>query len=191
MSLSSCLKDTLLHTFEPLGDGVASPHTRADLRYLQALKERHGIDYDSHASYRFTEKGHLSGRVAAPTALPPLPYLFSMPFRRLPRWLSNLVFTAVLAGGFGLPLADALVFHQVGAWQADVPMLGSPDQAVGHAATCALLGAPSASLHTPCATGRVLALEASAAPRGEPAVRILPRLPVADSRPRAPPVPPA
>jgi catechol 2,3-dioxygenase-like lactoylglutathione lyase family enzyme len=57
MSLNSCLEETLLHTFEPLGDGVASPHTKADLRYIQALKERHGIDYDSHASYRFTEKG--------------------------------------------------------------------------------------------------------------------------------------
>jgi catechol 2,3-dioxygenase-like lactoylglutathione lyase family enzyme len=57
MSLSSCLEETLLHTFEPLGDGVASPHTRADLRHIQQLKAQHGIDYDSHASYRFTEKG--------------------------------------------------------------------------------------------------------------------------------------
>jgi hypothetical protein len=29
MSLSSCLEEILLHTNEPLGDGVASPHTRA------------------------------------------------------------------------------------------------------------------------------------------------------------------
>lgn len=56
MSLSSCLEETLLHTFEPLGDGVASPHTRTDLRYIQELKQRHGIDYDSHASYRFVER---------------------------------------------------------------------------------------------------------------------------------------
>ena len=27
MSLSSLLEETFLHTFEPLGDGVASPHT--------------------------------------------------------------------------------------------------------------------------------------------------------------------
>jgi catechol 2,3-dioxygenase-like lactoylglutathione lyase family enzyme len=56
MSLSSCLEETLLHTFEPLGDGVASPHTRGDLRYIQELKKRHNIDYDSHASYRFVER---------------------------------------------------------------------------------------------------------------------------------------
>ena len=56
MSLTSCLEETLLHTFEPLGDGVASPHTKSDLRYIQELKRKHGIDYDSHASYRFVEK---------------------------------------------------------------------------------------------------------------------------------------
>ena len=56
MSVSGCLEETLLHTFEPLGDGVASPHTKADLRYIQELKRKHGIDYDSHASYRFIEK---------------------------------------------------------------------------------------------------------------------------------------
>jgi catechol 2,3-dioxygenase-like lactoylglutathione lyase family enzyme len=56
MSLSSCLEETLLHTFEPYGDGVASPHTKADLRYIQELKRKHGIDYDSHASYRFVER---------------------------------------------------------------------------------------------------------------------------------------
>lgn len=55
MSVSSCLEETLLHTFEPFGDGVASPHTPGDLRYIQELKRKHGIDYDSHASYRFVE----------------------------------------------------------------------------------------------------------------------------------------
>ena len=55
MSLSSCLEEILLHTNEPLGDGVASPHTRAQLRYIQQLKAKHGIDYDSHGSYRFVE----------------------------------------------------------------------------------------------------------------------------------------
>ncbi len=57
MSVSSCLEEILLHTNEPLGDGVASPHTKADLRYIQRLKARHGIDYDSHGSYRFVERG--------------------------------------------------------------------------------------------------------------------------------------
>lgn len=56
MSVSSCLEETLLHTFEPLGDGVASPHTKAALRHIQELKRKHGIDYDCHASYRFVER---------------------------------------------------------------------------------------------------------------------------------------
>jgi catechol 2,3-dioxygenase-like lactoylglutathione lyase family enzyme len=56
MSLSSCLEETLLHTFEPLGDGVASPHTAGQLRLIQELKRKHGIDYDSHGSYRFAER---------------------------------------------------------------------------------------------------------------------------------------
>jgi hypothetical protein len=55
MSVSSCLEETLLHTFEPLGDSVASPHTKRTLRYIQELKARHGIDYDCHGSYRFVE----------------------------------------------------------------------------------------------------------------------------------------
>lgn len=55
MSLSSCLEEILLHTCEPYGEGVASPHTNRDLRYIQELKEKHGIDYDTHASYRFVE----------------------------------------------------------------------------------------------------------------------------------------
>lgn len=56
MSLSSCLEEILLHTNEPLGDGVASPHTKRTLRYIQELKKKHGIDYDSHGSYRFRER---------------------------------------------------------------------------------------------------------------------------------------
>jgi len=56
MSLSSCLEETLLHTFEPLGEGVASPHTKRTLRYIQELKAKHGIDYDCHGSYRFVEE---------------------------------------------------------------------------------------------------------------------------------------
>jgi hypothetical protein len=56
MSLSSCLEEILLHTNEPLGDGVASPHTARQLRYIQELKVKHGIDYDSHGSYRFVER---------------------------------------------------------------------------------------------------------------------------------------
>ena len=52
MSLSSCLEEILLHTNEGVG-----PHTKSQLRYIAQLKEYHGIDYDSHASYRFAERG--------------------------------------------------------------------------------------------------------------------------------------
>jgi catechol 2,3-dioxygenase-like lactoylglutathione lyase family enzyme len=55
MSIDSTLEETLLHTFEPLVDSVASPHTRHTLRVIQELKKKHGIDYDCHASYRFEE----------------------------------------------------------------------------------------------------------------------------------------
>jgi catechol 2,3-dioxygenase-like lactoylglutathione lyase family enzyme len=51
MSVTSCLEETLLHTLDGVG-----PHSKSDLRYIQKLKQKHGIDYDSHASYRFTER---------------------------------------------------------------------------------------------------------------------------------------
>ena len=56
MSIDSTLEETLLHTFEAIGDNVASPHTKTTLRYIQELKNKHGIDYDVHASYRFVEE---------------------------------------------------------------------------------------------------------------------------------------
>lgn len=61
MSVSGCLEEILLHTNEPFGDGVASPHTAATLAHIQELKKKHGIDYDSHASYRFVEPGSGTG----------------------------------------------------------------------------------------------------------------------------------
>jgi catechol 2,3-dioxygenase-like lactoylglutathione lyase family enzyme len=51
MSVSSCLEEMLLHTNEGVG-----PHTKTGLHYIQELKQKHGIDYDSHASYRFVEE---------------------------------------------------------------------------------------------------------------------------------------
>jgi uncharacterized glyoxalase superfamily protein PhnB len=51
MSLNSCLEETLLHTLDGVG-----PHTKSDLNYVQELKKKHGIDYDSHGSYRFVER---------------------------------------------------------------------------------------------------------------------------------------
>lgn len=66
MSLNSCLEEILLHTCEPFlgeglkalerGDGVASPHTKRTLEHIQELRKKHGIDYGSHASYRFVEE---------------------------------------------------------------------------------------------------------------------------------------
>lgn len=51
MSVSGCLEEMILHT----NDGVA-PHTQTTIRYIQELKKKHGIDYDSHGSYRFVEE---------------------------------------------------------------------------------------------------------------------------------------
>jgi hypothetical protein len=50
MSINSCLEEMLLHTNEGVG-----PHTPSQLRYIKELKKKHGIDYDSHGSYRFSE----------------------------------------------------------------------------------------------------------------------------------------
>ena len=51
VSLTSLFEETFLHTL----DGV-EPHTKSTLRYIETLKEKHGIDYDSHGSYRFVEQ---------------------------------------------------------------------------------------------------------------------------------------
>jgi catechol 2,3-dioxygenase-like lactoylglutathione lyase family enzyme len=50
MTVGSCLEEILLHTNE----GV-EPHTTSQLKYIAELKKKHGIDYDSHGSYRFVE----------------------------------------------------------------------------------------------------------------------------------------
>ena len=51
MTIGSCLEETLLHTMDGVG-----PHTPTDLRHIEQLKRKHGIDYDSHGSYRFVER---------------------------------------------------------------------------------------------------------------------------------------
>ncbi|HEX6094693.1 MAG TPA: VOC family protein [Thermoanaerobaculia bacterium] len=51
MSLSSCVEEILLHT----NDGV-EPHTKSQLARIQKLKQKHGIDYDTHASYGWVER---------------------------------------------------------------------------------------------------------------------------------------
>ncbi len=50
MSVGEVMEEMILHT----NDGVG-PHTKTTLRHIQQLKARHGIDYDSHGSYRFVE----------------------------------------------------------------------------------------------------------------------------------------
>ena len=56
MTVSECLEEVLLHSFEKRGDGlVASPHTDGQLAYVQRLKQDHGLDYDAHDGYRFSE----------------------------------------------------------------------------------------------------------------------------------------
>jgi len=51
MTLGGCVEEILLHT----NDGVG-PHTKTTLKYIEELKQKHGIDYDTHASYRFVEE---------------------------------------------------------------------------------------------------------------------------------------
>jgi catechol 2,3-dioxygenase-like lactoylglutathione lyase family enzyme len=58
MTIGEMLEETLLHTFERVArDGVASPHTGHTFKHIDGLKKKHGIDYDTHASYRFLERG--------------------------------------------------------------------------------------------------------------------------------------
>jgi len=57
MTVGEMLEETLLHTFEELPTGgVASPHTQKTLAHIRELKQKYGIDYDCHASYRFVEQ---------------------------------------------------------------------------------------------------------------------------------------
>ena len=57
MSLSSCVEE--LCSTPSLHWVTASrvPTPRATCEQIQRLMAKHGIDYDSHASYRFVEKG--------------------------------------------------------------------------------------------------------------------------------------
>lgn len=50
-SVAACLEEILCHT----NDGV-TPHTPRTVERIQELKRRHGIDYDTHGSYRFAEE---------------------------------------------------------------------------------------------------------------------------------------
>jgi predicted enzyme related to lactoylglutathione lyase len=57
MTLGEMLEEMVLHSFEKVpGGGVASPHTGRTLAQIEELKAKHGIEYDTHASYRFLER---------------------------------------------------------------------------------------------------------------------------------------
>lgn len=58
-SVGEVLEETLLHSFErvPGQEGaVASPHDEKTFALIESLKNKHGLDYDTHANYRFTEE---------------------------------------------------------------------------------------------------------------------------------------
>jgi catechol 2,3-dioxygenase-like lactoylglutathione lyase family enzyme len=57
-SLGEVLEETLLHSFEQVPGhpgAVASPHSPKTFGLIDELKLEHGLDYETHASYRFTE----------------------------------------------------------------------------------------------------------------------------------------
>ncbi len=59
-TVGEVLEETILHTFDPVpgqeGQAVASPHSSYKLKLIAELKKKHGLDYDTHANYRFTEE---------------------------------------------------------------------------------------------------------------------------------------
>lgn len=58
MTLGEMLEETLLHSFEVMPDGqAANPHTPETHRLIEQLREKHRLNFDAHASYRFVEKG--------------------------------------------------------------------------------------------------------------------------------------
>jgi predicted lactoylglutathione lyase len=57
-SVGEVLEETLLHSFESVPGvrgAAASPHTLATLELIEELKRKHGLDYETHDNYRFTE----------------------------------------------------------------------------------------------------------------------------------------
>jgi uncharacterized glyoxalase superfamily protein PhnB len=57
MTPGEMIEEMVLHSFEKVSEGgVASPHAGKTLRHIKELRKKHGVDYDTHASYRFVEK---------------------------------------------------------------------------------------------------------------------------------------
>jgi catechol 2,3-dioxygenase-like lactoylglutathione lyase family enzyme len=59
-SVGELLEEIVLHSFDRVegaeGSACASPHTEPTFALIEALKKKHGIDYDTHANYGFVEK---------------------------------------------------------------------------------------------------------------------------------------
>jgi catechol 2,3-dioxygenase-like lactoylglutathione lyase family enzyme len=58
-TVGEVLEETLLHSMDPMpghDDAVASPHSKSTFALIETLRKRHGLDYDTHANYRFTEE---------------------------------------------------------------------------------------------------------------------------------------
>ncbi len=54
------LEEIVLHSFERIdakeGDACPTPHSPKTFRLIDELKQKHGVDYDTHANYGFVEK---------------------------------------------------------------------------------------------------------------------------------------
>ncbi len=59
-SVGELLEEIVLHSFERLdgkeGNVCPPPHSPKTFRLIEELKQKHGIDYDTHANYGFVEK---------------------------------------------------------------------------------------------------------------------------------------
>lgn len=60
MSIGEMVEEVFLHSFctvpEKEGQICASPHTAAQLEVVNRLNKSHGVDYDAHDCYAFTEE---------------------------------------------------------------------------------------------------------------------------------------
>lgn len=59
-NVGELIEEVMLHSFEPIqgqaGHAVASPHTAETFRLIEQLKQKHSLDYDTHANYGFVEE---------------------------------------------------------------------------------------------------------------------------------------
>jgi hypothetical protein len=65
MTLGELLEEIVLHSFEPVpgheGQMTASAHGKRSLQAIADLKRVYGMDYDTHANYRFADPGGAPG----------------------------------------------------------------------------------------------------------------------------------